>query len=114
MIINKWWFYLIDVMAKIKVASLVGIFIIGMFLILRIDSLPSYPEEWEYKAYKREGRFYKSVLVALILVVVTIPNKETMISMKIAEFSTYENVEITVESIKGATDYIFEKIKEVK
>lgn len=43
-----------------------------------------------------------------------IPDKETMIGMKIAEYATYENVQLTAEQLKAAIDYITESIMKIK
>ena len=55
------------------------------------------------------------IIFAIIFICgLIIPNKETMISMKIAEYATYDNLNAATEKIKEITDYIIEKIQEVK
>ena len=45
---------------------------------------------------------------------VFLPDKETMIGMKIAEYATYENLQLTAEQLKAAIDYITESIMKIK
>lgn len=58
----------------------------------------------------------KFVIIFAIMFIcgLIIPNKETMIQMKIAEYTTYDNLNTATEKIKEVTDYIVEKIQEVK
>lgn len=43
-----------------------------------------------------------------------IPSKETLISMLIAKYATYENAQWTLETVKSAVDYIVQAIQSIK
>ena len=56
-----------------------------------------------------------AVIAAVCLIaVVFVPNKQTMYAMLIAKMATVENVNITVDGIKGIVDYIVEAAKAIK
>jgi hypothetical protein len=55
-----------------------------------------------------------SVGIILILAGVFIPSKETLITMKVAELATKENITLTAQQLKEIVDYIINALKELK
>ena len=50
------------------------------------------------------------VMITVGLLIVLIPNKETMLAMLVADLITYENIELTKESAIAIIDYIVEQV----
>lgn len=108
-IINPSWFYWVGVVNVIKMLTL---FITIVLVIVWGLLLFSYIMD-------REGSKRTLILMALLvisfaLITIFIPSKETLIQMKIAEFATYDNAKITIDTIKSAADYILECLKQLK
>lgn len=59
-------------------------------------------------------RFLCCILPVFLLLSVFVPSKETLLSMMVAKFATYENAELTVDAIKDAVDYIVAAIASLK
>lgn len=94
-IIDPMWFYWIQVVDAIKtllmIISVIGIGItVGMAIIKVIDEW----EEGSIKCICAAVFFFILLAVALL-----IPEKQTLIQMKIAEYATYENVDSVIEKI---------------
>ena len=52
--------------------------------------------------------------VVLIAIAVFVPSKKTLITMKVAELATKENIDMTAQQLKEIVDYIINAIKELK
>ena len=117
-IINPAWFYWANVADTLKVVSIVLFIISAVSLVISgIMALVNKDFGEEDNDYKTAKRFFKLccvVLVAVGLLVVFIPDKKTLIEMQIARYATYENAEITIDTIKGAVDYIVEAMNQLK
>lgn len=112
-IINPIWFYLLSVCGELKiiaylVASILAVITIIGFIMCGFDEFSD-----EKKALTN---LKKMAIAAIILFVVAIiiPSKQTLITMMVAKFATYENAGLTVDAIKVAVDYIVEAIKSLK
>ena len=108
-IINPSWFYWIGVVDVIKMLALFVTIILAIVWGLMLFSY----------AMDREGSKRTLILMALLvissaLIFIFIPSKETLIQMKIAEFVTYDNAKITIDTIKSAADYVLECLKQLK
>lgn len=125
-IINPVWFYWISVVDGIKgalICSLILSMVISFifFTIIMVDYRDEAynPEAWgvsestitEYKMFRKYLIISVIVLAVSAIGLIFIPSKNTLIEMQIAKYATYENAEISVESIKSAVDYIVNAIK---
>lgn len=123
-IINPWVFYLADICDS---AALVGA-VIGRILIVvglcilavgiySINDGTEYNDENEVKSGKQMLKYMKTTLIVagiLIGASIFIPSKETIYKMMLADVATYENVDLTAESIEEAFDHIIDKLCELK
>ena len=123
-IINPWVFYLADICdsAVFVVAISGGILaVVGMCLlavgIYSIYDGTEYNNENEVKTGKQTLKYMKTTLIVagiLIGAAIFIPSKETIYKMMLADVATYENVDLTAESIEEAFDHIIDKLGELK
>lgn len=109
-IINPIWFYLLDVCEELKVIAYIFATILAIAVIVGAGL---YACDEFYDDEKALKNLKKMAIAAIILFVVAIilPSKQTLITMMVAKFATYENAGLTVDAIKGAVDYIVEAIK---
>lgn len=124
-IINPLWFYLIDILSTIKETFFIGYVIVIIMLtagvagiayyIIGIEcvdcgmSEDNYNDLWKKMFLKP----FKCISIAAIVVsclTVFIPKEETMYKMMVANYVTYENVEIATDAIQDGVDYIMDKI----
>lgn len=81
---------------------------------------PRYRDEtrkWNRKWYKWCKQFAITVgvfMVISIALTIFIPSKNTIITMEIAKAATYENVELGVQQLKEAVDYVINAINSLK
>lgn len=55
------------------------------------------------------------ILTAIcLLALIFLPSKETLITMMVAKYATYENASLTVDALKSVVDYIIQAIQSVK
>ena len=110
-IINPMWFYWIEVVTKIDnllcwfgAASFVTC--IGAFL-----GWVAICEDEESRA-KAKKIMSNAFIVNIVLMIVTalIPSQSTLVAMIAAKFTTYENLESSIDMIKAALDYIIAAI----
>lgn len=110
-IVDPSWVYWMNVADAIKcVALIVG----GVFGIISVIGIPIMLDcnDWE-DVRKWAIPFIVSAAV-LLLAGVFIPSKKTMITMKVAELATKENITMTAQQLKEIVDYIINAIKELK
>lgn len=116
-IINLWWLYGIGVVDKVLTIAVVGVIIfLGTLLFMAIIY---YLDYYTLTSEERETskKLIKKLVVASIVscvIAVTIPNKKTIYAMFAANYITSNNVQAIGGDIKGAVDYIFEKIEELE
>ena len=115
-IINPMWFYWISVAGTVKVASAILLSIATMVFLTWVfiycsDCSPFNDEERTHfeKCATRSG----IALAALALLSIFVPSKETLISMMVAKFATYDNAQWTADAIKSIVDYIIEAFKAI-
>lgn len=65
-------------------------------------------------ALLRMLRILLFVIPCSVVCAVFIPSKQTLLSMTVAKFATYENAQLTVDAIKEAVDYIVQAIAQLK
>lgn len=121
-IINPLWFYLIDVLSTIKEIFFIGYIIVAIVLIAGVAGMAyyiigidcdmsedNYNDLWKKMFLKP----FKCISIAAIIIsclTVFIPKEETMYKMMVANYVTYENVEIATDAIQDGVDYIMDKI----
>lgn len=125
-IINPMWFYWLSVVDALRfffifilVFGSLGIIGMTIFFIWtkHFEDVWSGHEE-EHKA--RVKKLQKVIVIGWIIWAVVfcfemfVPSKDTMIEMQIARYATKQNVEIGIDAIKSATDYVIEAIKSLK
>lgn len=123
-IINPWVFYLADICdsAALAVAVSGGILtMVGLCLlavgIYSIHDGTEFNNENEVKTGKQTLKYMKTALIVagiMIGAAILIPSKETIYKMMLADVATYENVDLTAESIEEAFDHIIDKLGELK
>lgn len=122
-IINPSWFYWIDVVdglcfAASFVVVLLGIMVAVISIIYGINCrmIKEYPnlsddEKRINSQLKRIMPILWIVWVASVLASIFIPSKDTLITMMVAKYATYENAGLTVDALKSAVDYIVQAIQ---
>lgn len=113
-VINPWFFYLVGVCDNINATIIFGIFIcIACLIVFGIDYLVKldngYEDECKILEKKLKNKLY--ILMLLIIINIIIPSKEVIYQMVIAKQITYNNVQLTKETVKESIDYIFEKVE---
>lgn len=123
-IINPMWFYWINVADSLHVMFGAAFVILGIAeFVLAVIAAASYsagkdcgPNDPDLR---RAKSMIKPIIICGIVLAVTlvgavfVPSKNTLIEMMVAKFTTHENAEWTVETIKSAVDYIVEAIAKV-
>lgn len=105
--------YWANVLEKLKyLMSFVGLGIVLFEIYTRYNLDYAYDEE-EKKKTIRNLKIGAISLIFIVMWLIFVPSKRTLIEMKVAEMLTKENYNFAKEEIKGAIDYIFEKIDEV-
>ena len=98
MIINPWFFYMLQLANNLKgslaVVSGASAFISVMLFI---------ENDISHSTYKVK----RWVIIAIICFMLhsVFPSKDTLLLMKASEFVTYDNVNLTVDTLKSAIDY---------
>lgn len=124
-IINPMWFYWLQVVGGAKfffefltLVSVIFVLILGATWWFCKDIYNSYPSfsEKEHKTYMAIQKVFKPIIVVSIfiwLASIFIPSKETLISIMVAKFATYENAQWTADAIKSTVDYVIEAFKTI-
>lgn len=117
-IISPSWVYWLNVLNTvhiiadiIAVLSGIGSAALIFGLILMYDDYvgtDTYTQLW------RAAKILSIIFITTVLGAIFIPSSETMLTMKIAELATKENVSLTVQQLKEIVDYIIEAIKSLK
>ena len=109
--ISARWIYFLNVIDGVHTISEVLTFAAGIW--------------WVYNsgdAYERNiANTAKKMLIIMsipfvisLIALLFIPTKETLIAMKISEYATKENLDMTAETMKQVVDYIVDAIRRVK
>ena len=112
-IINPMWFYFIDVISALKfIVTVVGALCAiaaAFFSWCKIDPI----KEEEQKELNKIIKPFVIISIAALIVWAFLPSKETMITMMVAKFATYENTAWTLDTVKAAVDYIVNAIASI-
>lgn len=125
-IINPSWFYWINVVDGLRfvatfVVILLGITaaVVSLVYGVNMKMIEDYPASCEGE--KRANVQLKKIMpilwvvwIASVLVLIFIPSKDTLITMMVAKYATYENAGLTVDALKSAIDYVVQAIQSLK
>ena len=117
-IINPAVFYWMSVLEGLKLITVI-FFLIGCAAVVSTFIIWSVNADCDFDDpdAKRWFKFFKisiAITAVIAIVLIAIPSKNTMIQMLVAKCATYDNANLTVESLKSAVDYIVEAIKSIK
>lgn len=125
-IINPSWFYWIDVVDRLSfavsfVVVLLGIMVAAISIIYGVNCriINEYPnasddEKQINPQLKRIMPILWIVWITSVIALIFIPSKDTLITMIVAKYATYENAGLTVDTLKSAVDYIVQAIQSLK
>lgn len=127
-VISPWVFYLINFLGNLSIAMIillvVSIFALVVSLVIWCICDEQEKDNEKYGAKDKDYRqaiYYKKItnkiakvsavfiIISSIFVIVT-PSKETMYTMLVAKYTTYENIDKATNAIKDGVDYIFDKL----
>lgn len=123
-VINPMWFYLCDVSDTVKLLAILAaiftgtigvvLFCIGLW---NIGEGAEYGEDdCDYKfGVKMVGWARKFILPFVISLAISIflPSENTLYKMMVANVATYENIDLTAETIEDAFDHVIDKLTEL-
>lgn len=110
-IVDPSWVYWMNVADAIKcVAMVVG----GVFGLISIIATPVMLADYDREDVRKLVIPFIVLTAVLLLAGVFIPSKKTLITMKVAELATKENITLTAQQLKEIVDYIINAIKELK
>lgn len=114
-IVDPSWVYWVEICSSVKVLCLLfgGIGMAAMIIAVPICTLEAF-DDYDYATIRKWAIPIASVSIILILAGVFIPSKETLITMKVAELATKENIALTTQQMKEIVDYIINALKELK
>lgn len=106
-IINPMWFYWADILSKLGVAFMC-ISVIGFILsaVVFIGIVTDGFDDAESRAIKKKMLKFMIIFSAVFIVSLLIPSKEVMYEVMIAKYLTHENLNLTVEAVRKAIEYI--------
>lgn len=108
-IINPWIFYLIEISENIKIC--LGLVLVVLFFITLIRCTMSSDFE-DDPIYKKKNKRYIIATCIVLATTAIIPSKETMYTMLVSNYVTYDNIEKASNAIKDSVDYIFDKLED--
>lgn len=114
-IVDPSWVYWMNISDVMKVMCLIigGVGIIAMIIGVPVCLSEAFDED-DYTKIRKWAIPIASVSIIFILAGVFIPSKETIITMKVAELATKENITLTAQQLKEIVDYIINALKELK
>mgnify|MGYP003550462753 CR=1 FL=1 len=110
-IVDPMWFYWLQVSSSGRIFLMVvcsivlGIIAFTMFIVGVEGSKEDLGE------FAKKLRKYAIISIIGLVIGLLLPSEETLIRMEIAKNATYENVEIVMEEITNAADYIIGELK---
>lgn len=114
-IVDPSWVYWMNISDVMKMMCLIigGIGIIALIIGVPVCLAEAFDED-DYAKIRKWAIPIASISITLILAGVFIPSKETLITMKVAELATKENIALTAQQLKEIVDYIINALKELK
>ena len=114
-IVDPSWVYWMNTADVIKIMCLIigGAGMLAMIIAVPICVMEAFDDD-DYATIRKWAIPISSISIIFILAGVFIPPKETLITMKVAELATKENITLTAQQLKEIVDYIINAIKELK
>ena len=114
-IINPMIFYWMEISETLKVVAIVTGFVdvLIAFIGWMLAITDYFTAEEEMQKMKKRMMRVAITGVVLLLVGIFLPSKETILSILIAKLATTDNINLTVDGIKSAVDYIVEAAKAI-
>ncbi len=114
-IVDPSWVYWMNISNVMKTMCLIigGIGMAAIIIGVPVCLAEAFDED-DYAKLRKWAIPVASISLILILAGVFIPSKETLITMKVAELATKENITLTAQQLKEIVDYIINALKELK
>lgn len=114
-IINPLWFYFMDIVKELSCICGFIMIICGIAVIISFLNyfFTTYPGESDIIRLKKLLKLFTSIFIVAAIISIITPSKETMITMMVAKFATYENAAWTLDTVKAAVDYIVNAIANI-
>ena len=110
-IVDPSWVYWIGIAEAVKTITLVAGGTLGLICLMAV---PIFVSDGEWKDVKKWAIPFIVIAFVLVIAGIFIPSKQTLITMKVAELATKENVQLTAQQLKEIVDYIINALKELK
>lgn len=123
-VISPMWFYLCEVSDSAKLIAIIAVIalasVLGGLLVFGFGyvayNIQYGEEDCDYKLgialIEIAEKFVIPFAITLVLAVV-IPSKETLYKMMVADVATYENIDLTTQTIEEAFDHVIDKLVEL-
>lgn len=112
-IINPSWFYWINVVDGLRFVATFVVILLGITA-AAVSLVCCEGEKRANVQLKKIMPILWVVWIASVLVLIFIPSKDTLITMMVAKYATYENAGLTVDALKSAIDYVVQAIQSLK
>ena len=123
-IVDPMWFYWLDVISSTKGLAILLVIIFIICAIIEGIVWGVYKAGWLDCSLEQDKKvcqfierkvFVPTIIVLIVsaLIIVFLPSRETMITMMVAKYATYENAQLTVDTIKEVIDYIVKSIQSI-
>lgn len=124
-VINPALIYLSEVASSLKsISIIIFVFLLIGYAVVTIVGFSNILENMEYgpddRDYKRgieALNISKKLIIPLVIsfvLTIVVPSKEAIYKMIVANLVTYENVDMTTETIEEAFDHVIDKLGELK
>lgn len=124
-VINPALIYLSEVADSLKtISTYILIFLFIGFAIMVIMGLSNIlenmkygPDDNDFEKGMEALNISKKLIIPLVItfvLTIVVPSKETIYKMIVANLVTYENVDLTTETLEEAFDHIIDKLGELK
>ena len=110
-IVNPNWFYWVNVLTDLNIVCFVPAIISGIILAIIVIGSTI---DLCFDDFKKLVVICAIIFAISVLGAIFIPTEETMLKIMIAKYVTKENLNMTVDGIKSAVDYIVNAMKEIK
>lgn len=110
-IVDPSWVYWIGIAETVKTIAIVAGGTLGIIFLIAI---PICLVDYMWNDVKKWAIPFIVIALVLVIAGIFIPSKQTLITMKVAELATKENVQLTAQQLKEIVDYIINALKELK
>lgn len=107
-----YWLQVIDIVWCLAVVAMIICAILAMFMsFCLIDSSPEWEEDKKFRKVRKTA-----IVIGLccLAIMIFLPNKDTALAILISKLATKDNVNLTLEGVKKAVQYIIEASKAIK